>query len=149
MAKPTDISKQLKRGPLRQVIQRSEDLQQWGEELQQRLAAPLCTHCHLANIRNDTAVVQCDSPVWASRLRYQSAVVLAHINEIQHQHDVKRLQISVRPPSPSTGTTRGPKASLSEESSQHLASVAKNTNDPLLRSMLLRLSGRGRTDSTP
>ena len=145
MSKPTVISERLKQGLLSQVTQRAETLSAWDDTFRAQLAQPLASHVRLANVRSETAVIQCDASVWAAKARFEIPNLLRILNRLQKDHHIRRIEIVVRPNTvPSKHETGSGKSFMSLSSSKLLASVAENTTDPNLRNVLNRLARHGR-----
>jgi len=130
---------------LSQLVARADRLERLRRRLKGRLPAGLTEHCHLANIRGDTAVVSCDSAAWGARLRYLEPQLLDTLNRLEGL-SLRRVRVKVHP----TGTPRPPTPpsghmpQLNEANADLLEATARGIDDPALSEALRRLARRGR-----
>ena len=85
-------------GVLGRLGRQAEHLAQATRVLREHLDSPLADHASVAAIRASTLVVVVDSPVWATRLRYQSAEILDHLRAALKSPHLARLRIVVTSP---------------------------------------------------
>ena len=124
---------------LRRLIRQAEQLQNLDSELRARLPSPLKHHCQLANLKGDTAIIQTESPVWANRLRFQTALLLVHLRDIS-KRKLTRVKITVCPTEYPPHREPRPPLRVSEHSADVLAAAAIGIKDPDLRAALRRLA---------
>ena len=144
MSGPTTVNKQLKRGKLRDLTERASVLSDCASLLRTHIEPPLSTHLQLVNFRADTAVIQCDASVWASKAHFEASKLRDYLNQIQNMYDIKRINVVVRPKSePQKETPQAKRPPMSKSSSELLVSIAENTLDPNLSRALLQLARHG------
>lgn len=111
-------------------------------------AAPERAAVRVAAFERGRLVLVTDSPVWCSRLRYESPALRACL--ARSGVSVAQIELRVAPtrasaaPSAASGTRR---ARLSGDSARLLRSHARGVRDPALRAALERLAGRHRDSS--
>lgn len=136
-----------KPGALHATLDQANHLRRLNSMLLRHLEPTLATHCVLANIRDNTVVLQADSPVWAAKLRYQSPMILDLLNasDITAELTQTRLTNTQLRVQPLYEPYLGPlldNPHLSQNSAKFLKSVADATPDPRLKRVLSRLSRR-------
>lgn len=104
------------------------------------LGSPLADHASVAAVRERVLVVVVDSPVWASRLRYQSEKILNHFSEALPGPRLARLRTLVRPPAPAAKPMRRPAARPSLSSRALLRDISGTLEPGPLRECLKRFS---------
>jgi len=134
-------------GTLHATLNQANCLRQLNSELLGQLESTLATHCILANIRRDTAIIQADSPVWAAKLRYQIPLILELLNSSKITADLTRnelvqVQIRVKPNyQPYVGPLLA-SPQISQSASRFLRRVAHTTSDPRLKRAFSKLARR-------
>jgi predicted nucleic acid-binding Zn ribbon protein len=58
----------------------------------------VAAHARLDSVRDGTAVVVVDSPLWATQLRYLETVVVERANDLAGAGVVTRIRVRVTPP---------------------------------------------------
>lgn len=119
--------------------------------LHHALPAPLSAHCVAANIDGDTLVVGCDSPIWATKLRYQVPHLLGKLSAQPGLGSFSQIRIRVQPHGHSEEQARSVyrRFKLSENSALLINNVAGNTADPELKAALRRLSQHAKSAKKP
>jgi hypothetical protein len=119
--------------------------------LRHALPEPLSAHCLAANIDGDTLVVGCDSPIWATKLRYHIPHLLGDLRAQPGLGSFSQIRIRVQPHSHSEEQARGVyrRFKLSESSALLINNVADNTADPDLKAALRRLSQHAKSAKKP
>jgi hypothetical protein len=109
------------------------------------LPAGVAEHCVVASVDAETAVVQVDAGVWASRLRYLEPGVREALAPWAGGVAPRRVRVIVRPEVPvgPREQQRGPP--LSAPAAETLERAAAATADGPLREALERLARRRRT----
>lgn len=127
--------------PLHQLYERARYLEGLDRELATRLASPLNRHCRVAHVSRDTVLLHTDSPAWCSRLRFCVPQILTILQDQCRLPNIKRIRIRVIPElSAPLNSTRTRRPTISHATSALLNNVAVATENPPLRSALLRLA---------
>ena len=124
--------------PLANVYHRSLDLLALQASIRNELGPPLAGHLYVAGSDTVTLMVFTDSSVWAARLRFITARILAAANACTGA-GFKTLRVRISPllkPEPALQT----RISISPASSRLLERVAENIDDAELRASFLQLS---------
>ncbi|TDJ32328.1 MAG: DUF721 domain-containing protein [Gammaproteobacteria bacterium] len=130
-------------GSLSEVIRHATRLRRLDRAFRKLLPGPAQAHCRVANLRGDTLVVAADSPVWASRIRYESRQILREM-AASCGVTASKLQILVRSPeAPESQASRARK--LPQNAARSLEAAAAAVDDPELTAALLRLASRARS----
>ena len=116
--------------------------------LRKCIDSPLADHASVAAIREPALVIVVDSPVWASRLRYQSEKILNHFAETLPGPRLTRIRTLVRPPTPAPRSSRGRTTRLSPSSLALMRNVSENLEPGPLRECLERFSVQDRDTET-
>jgi hypothetical protein len=140
--RPVDITLK-QRGQLQSITGHARQLQSWQRVIQSCLNEPLCSHVQLANFRNGLLILQTDSPVWASKLRYLVPELVKQCRSHPAFQSLRDIRILVSPfrLTPEPEPPRRP--TLSAASRQLLEKTADHIDHPGLKASLLRLSRRG------
>ena len=85
-------------GPLGRLGRQAAQLAEATRILREFLDPPLAEHASVGAVREPNLVVVVDSPVWAARLRYQSAGILDYFSVALGSPRLTRLETLVRPP---------------------------------------------------
>ena len=125
------------------LIQRAKQLNVLNRWLQNRLPEAVRQHVRVVNLAGDTLVLAADNPAWASRLRCLVPELLQPLNNEHGTTGLHRIRVRVAIPQHSIEPRRPPRPAISEGSAAYLKNVANHTDDPDLKSVLLRLSSRG------
>jgi hypothetical protein len=109
----------------------------------QSLHASQVLPCRVANIKNgDTLLLQTDSPVWATRLRYQTPKLLETLRNTPEWGSIQHIRIQVRPAAHPPRSRPSRRINLSHQNATLLRTTAESLTDPRLKSALLRLACR-------
>jgi hypothetical protein len=81
-----------------------------------------------------------DSPVWATKLRFQLPVLMTALRQLAPAKELRRIEVKVSPFRVAEESPR-PRIVLSSASAALLRDVAETVSDPKLQSVLLRLAG--------
>jgi len=132
------------RGGLARLVRRAARLQQATALVQAGLPRPIAEHCEVAVIDAEAVVVQTDASVWASRLRFMHAEVLAAVTPLLEGRPPRRVKVTVRPPLTAAGPTRARRlpAGPTAEAARDLVLAAEGLSDPQLGAALRRLARR-------
>ena len=124
------------------LLRHAAQLKDLDEQLGRQLPAPLNQHVMVANVHQDTLVLNTGSPVWASRLRYLTPAILEFARGRPGLETLRSVRVRVSLPETvaATDRRRSPQRP-SRASAEHLRLVAETTADPAVRSALLRLAG--------
>lgn len=127
-------------GSLSEVIRHATRLRRLDRAFRKLLPGPAQAHCRVANLRGDTLVVAADSPVWASRIRYESRQILREM-ATSCGVTASRIQILVRSPEAPETAASGPR-SLPRSAARSLEAAAAAVEDEDLAEALRRLASR-------
>ena len=128
-------------GPLGRLGRQAAQLSEATRILREYLDPPLADHTSVAAIREPNLMVVVDSPVWAARLRYQSAGILDHFVVALGSPHLTRLKILVRPPLHDPGeNARPPLRRARRPSSRLIRGVAEALEPGPLRERMTRLA---------
>jgi hypothetical protein len=130
------------RGTLHAISSHARQLESLQRIIQACLNEPLCSHVQLANYRKGLLILQTDSPVWASKLRYLVPELRKQCQLHPSFQSLRDIRILVAPFRAEPRPVQRPQPRLSAASRQILESTAENINDPGLKASLLRLSRR-------
>jgi hypothetical protein len=131
------------RGTLHAISSHARQLESLQRIIQACLNEPMCSHVQLANYRNSLLILQTDSPVWASKLRYLVPELIKQCQLHPSFQSLRDIRILVAPFRAEAKPVKRPQPRLSAASRQLLESTAENITDPELKASLLRLSRRG------
>ena len=100
----------------------------------------------VAKIQNKTLTVLCESPVWATRLRYMEPQIIEKLQQYSDTRQVQKLQIKVRPNSTSEIPDTSPKrrATMSQDAADQIREYSEAISDPKLQEALKKLAGRAK-----
>ena len=76
----------------------SQTLKQVEKLFHESLPFPLNRHCHIANLREQTLVVNTDSSLWATRLRYITPELKQRWRQNGLMPIINQVIVQVRPP---------------------------------------------------
>lgn len=120
---------------------RAQQLGKLNIILQNCLPLQFSSHCQLANIHNDTAIIHTDNASYASMLRFQAKVICqalsAHIPE-----PVSKLDVKVRPKTTITPDTHHANIKVSNKTAMLLNNTAAGIEDGPLKTALKKLAER-------
>lgn len=85
-------------GVLKQLLNKASTLKSLTQQLQDYLPEELKAHCSITEIKANVLVINVDSPVWATRLRYIQSQLLADLRKNGHPSLIS-IQIKVSPSS--------------------------------------------------
>lgn len=94
--KPLPLSAALAVPGLASLVDRARFLRQLDRDVRAGLPETLSHHTQVANLRGDCLVMLADSPVWATRLRYQRQSVLDLLWRT-HSIRCRTLEVKVQP----------------------------------------------------
>lgn len=129
-------------GELQKLFAHGERVAKANEALCHRLEASLREHCRVANIKGDTVIVIADSPVWATKLRFQTGAMLEILRD-RGFPELRTLRIKVSPVNVAREAAPRSRPKLSQSASATLRRAAEYTDDVELRAVLERLAARG------
>jgi len=123
---------------LKNLLHKSSKLDRLNQELAQQLPPPLSQHCTIASIENETLTLIVDSPVWASRARFQTQNIIRGMTKF----NVKSVNIKTKLAFNSPQPPKKHQTKMSAETSNLLIQLANTSSTPKLKQALLRLSRR-------
>jgi hypothetical protein len=104
------------------------------------LDSPLDKHVTVANYANGILVLHADTSSWATRLRYNTPAILAHMKNSCDLPDLKTIRIKTMPVSKGTAVATVKPLYLSSASAGFINQVAACMPDDNLRLSLLKLA---------
>jgi len=125
---------------LQQLVKKAERLLDLNQRLLEQLATPLKEHCKLANWRNGCLVIETDSAVWATQLRYSSPDLLERLRKIPEFYGLCSIHCYIRPAVSVADAEVHSSMSLSPENAELIAATASGIEDKALSSALQRLA---------
>ena len=129
------------KNPLSGLVTQAKYLATINLDLHRHLGPPVNRYCRMAALRGDTAILQVDSSVWLSKIRFLSPDILAFLKTHLGPRAIRKMRIRVGPPvnnrpgKPSLGCLR-----LSPHAAECIRSTASTTDNPPLQAALLRLA---------
>lgn len=147
MDKPSPLSELLQREEFAAggTLQRGQYLYRLNRLLQTLVDSEQSLHCQVGNIRDDQLILYCDSPAWASRLRFQLPSLLRQLQQRKGLSTLKRIDVRVLPreqPKQQPRTRR-----LSQTASSCIQACAAGIQDDKLHDALLRLASHCNKES--
>ena len=130
-------------GPHAQLLAKNGLNNELLELVRKQLSGPSRLHCVNAQLRHDMIIVHVDSPVWASKLRFQLGSLLANLRKTASLSGLQQIQVRVLPSAENKLLSKpsAPKPSLlSEESAEMIRDLANAISDDTLRASWLKLS---------
>ena len=121
------------------LVQYARQLQALTRLLNQCLSGELADHVLVANLHNETLVLQADSAAWATKLRYLAPQLLRCLQQHEPLASVQRLEFRVAPQSQPATPAASP-AQLSSAGADTILASAQTVSDPNLRAALKRLA---------
>ena len=103
------------------------------------LDEPLNQHCQIANFDNCILTILTDSPVWSTRLRYNTSFILNRMRKEFDLKTLKTIRVKIRPKE-THAYTKHRNLTLSSIASEYINQVAYTVTDEKLRSSLLKLA---------
>ncbi|MGD8576364.1 MAG: DUF721 domain-containing protein [Thiohalophilus sp.] len=132
---------------LADLVTTARELRQLDNLLSTVLDQPLTDHCRIARYDAETLVIQVDSPVWSSRLRYYIPTLLQELKQnIQSLQGLKSIKLHVAPILPAPAEKPPANREISPAASRDIQAMAEAIEDPDLREALLRLARPRRTE---
>jgi len=132
---------------LADLVTTARELRRLNQSLLSVLDQPLTDHCRIACCDTEQLVLQVDSPVWASRLRYYIPTLLQELKQnIPDLQGLKSIKIHVAPASPPPAEKPPPQREISPAASRDIHAMAEAIEDPALREALKRLGRPRRTE---
>lgn len=146
--KSFQIGNLLDRGEASRLLSRARALRKLDAMVHELIPAPLNAHCRVLAIRDDILIIAADSPVWAARLRYETARLTRQLAGISDMM-LRTVQVRVRAsgqavPGSRISSARQP---LSRRNAMVLKQAARSISDVGLRTALFRLADRRRPES--
>jgi hypothetical protein len=140
--KPFQIGNLLERSEISRLLSRARALGELDARVHELIPSPLNEHCRVLAVRDDTLVVAADSPVWATRLRYQSTQLVKQLSGVSSVK-LRTVQVRVRATDPPAGGSITPiRQPVSARNSMALKQAAVSVTDAGLKAALLRLASR-------
>ncbi len=141
-SKTSDITSFLsgKSGNLQKLYHHARKLIEIREYLKSVVPFPINNHITVANLYDNTLIINADSAAWAARLRFYTPEILKALNDNNICTSVKSIRIKVMPPDNVQHDHTEEKLSISADTAALLQHVAESIVDPDLRETLLKLS---------
>jgi len=128
--------------PLYGLVAQAKFLDTTHKALAKQLGSPMNHHCRLAKISSDTIVLQTDSSVWYSKLRFLSPDIVTFFRTEYGMSTITKVRIYVNPPE-LPHDKPGKRPQMPHNVAELLHSVAEATENPVLREAWLRLARNG------
>jgi hypothetical protein len=123
------------------ITQKLAQLQVLNQALYEIIPIEFLGHVHTAGLENGILHICVDSPVWATRLRFQQQAITRQLSD-KIKLTIKSLRILVKPAAVSIPSSYTRKPYFSRSSADLLKGLGNNTQDPQLREALLKLAKR-------
>lgn len=128
-------------GPHAQLLAKNGLNNELLELVRKQLSGPSRLHCVNAQLPHDTLIIHVDSPVWASKLRFQLGSLLANLRQTLSLDGLQQIQVRVLPSAENKTLGKPPaSARLSEESAEMIRDLASAISDDTLRASWLKLA---------
>jgi len=132
-----------KKGEVAQLVTQGRELQRLTHLLQKELDSSLAPHCRIGRLAPPCLTIVVDSPVWSSRLRFQSTGLLRQLNKKYKEfQSVNNIEIKIYPVRLSRREPTTTPRRLSPAAAKGITEMAKSIDEPALRQALLRLASR-------
>jgi len=132
---------------LADLVTTTRRLRRLNQQLLAVLDAPLTDHCQVARYDTEQLIIQVDSPVWASRLRYYIPTLLQELKKnIPDLQGLKSIKMHVAPARPAPVEKSPANREITPAASQNIHAMAEAIDDPALREALQRLGRPRRTE---
>jgi hypothetical protein len=123
------------------VTRKLAQLQTLNQALYEVMPIEFLGHVHIAGLENSILHICTDSPVWATRLRFQQQTLAGQLSN-KIRLPIKSLRISVQPTAVAIHSSYTRKPYLSRDSADLLKGLSNNIQHPELRQALLNLAKR-------
>jgi len=134
-----------KKSQVADLVTTARNLRRLNLFLASVLDQPLTDHCQIARFEGDLLVLNVDSPVWASRLRYYIPTLLSQLKQnIPYLQGLKTIKITTTPPLPQPAAAPVKQRQISESAADDIQAMADTIADPELREALRRLARQRR-----
>ena len=111
------------------------------ELIHAQLSSSSRLHCVNAQRQDTTLIIHVDSPVWASKLRFQLTSLLTKLRKTSSLKDLQQIQLRILPAAKDKAFAKPPAPSLlSEESAEMIRDLANGISDDTLRASWLKLA---------
>jgi len=140
--KPQSIANLLSKSTFQQLLRRTNAIERLNSLLKQVVSSPLKEHCQAVGVAAGKLLIQTDSPVWASRLRYQQQGILALLKKNDELSFLTGLSIQVRPEAGKKNPTKRKAAAPSADSAAQMDRLAEEIHDPKLKEALRKIARR-------
>nr|VFJ45234.1 MAG: hypothetical protein BECKFW1821A_GA0114235_10091 [Candidatus Kentron sp. FW]VFJ47838.1 MAG: hypothetical protein BECKFW1821B_GA0114236_100329 [Candidatus Kentron sp. FW] len=127
--------------PLYGLVAQAKFLDAADKTLAKRLGLPFSRHCRLAKISFDTIVLQVDSAVWYSKLRFLGPDIVSFFQTEYGMPTITKVRIYVNPVASQRDKPMEKRPAMSPDIAGLLYNVAKATENQPLRQAWLRLAG--------
>ena len=131
-------------GALQHSLEHSLRLKQLDYGIKALLPAELASHCRIANLRKNRVVMQADSTVWATRLRYQTPEILKQLQQYRALQGIRSIEVTVVPASKPRARPKRQPRPISKQNAHMIESASETLSDPELAAALRRLARNSR-----
>ncbi len=94
---PKPLEDLLERSPLKYLVMKARQILAADETLYRLLPAELASHCRTMNVTTSTVIIEVDSAVWGTRLRYIVPELLEELQQDPRFNQVTDIYCRVRP----------------------------------------------------
>jgi hypothetical protein len=123
------------------ITQKLAQLHALNQALYEVIPIEFLGHVHTAGLENGILHICADSPVWATRLRFQQQTIAKQLSD-KTRLTIKSVRILVKPTTVAISPSYTRKPYFSRISADLLKGLGNNTQDPQLRQALLKLAKR-------
>ncbi len=131
---------------LRQLFREAAENRSQNDRIRELIDEPLRAHVRFALIKGDTVILIADSSAWASKLRYQVAVIQRRMEASAEMAAVRNIRVKVAAAEAITQIPTRRAQGLSATTADGMRRQAESIEDPLLREAVLKLSGHRQRD---
>jgi hypothetical protein len=141
--KPFQIGNLLERSGASRLLSRARVLGELDALVHELIPPPLNGHCRVLAMRDGILIVAADSPVWATRLRYEASRLVKQLAGVSSVK-LRTIQVRVRASESRLTDSRFAhvRQTLSGRNSMVLKQAAGSVSDTGLKAALLRLASR-------
>lgn len=133
---------------LKHLITKAVAIRKTHQHFQRLLPKEIRPHCKVMNITDDTLILQANSAICATRLRYLSSHLLKKLKIYDNCKNISDIHCHVRPcynnELPVTSRFTKPQVKFSPETAQMIREIGSNIKHPKLKAALLSLGNSSR-----
>ena len=132
-----------KENSVARLAEKARHLEMIERQVRRALGSPLADHIALGECTPHRLVLVTDSPVWSSRIRYQSRRIVQSISDYFSSHSLPKIEIKVAPVEGREPRRNSKRATLSTSTAEQLDEAANAfSENKALQAVLRRLASR-------